>query len=310
VIELSVVIPVYGCVDCLSTLWQRLHSVLTTLVPSFEIILVEDCGPDHAWEIITEIAKQNNQVKAFQLSRNFGQHAAITAGLAQSSGNWVVVMDCDLQDPPEEIVNLYQQAITGFDVVLAKRKQKQQSWFRKHAAKIYFNLINFFTQKNLEGEYGSFSIISRKVVNAYLQFNDVDRHYLFILHWLGFKTATIEYQHAKRWSGKSSYSLTKLLRHAFDGMFFQTTILLKWIVYLGFGVALSGVTLAMYYLYRYVVYGSVPGWTSLVVLILLIGGFIIISTGVTGVYIGKIFEQVKGRPLFVINKKIIDGVEE
>jgi dolichol-phosphate mannosyltransferase len=138
----------------------------------------------------------------------------------------------------------------------------------------------------------------------------VDHHYLFILHWLGFKTATIEYQHAKRWSGKSSYSLTKLLRHAFDGMFFQTTILLKWIVYLGFGVALSGVTLAMYYLYRYVAYGSVPGWTSLVVLILLIGGFVIISTGITGVYIGKIFEQVKGRPLFVINKTIVDGVEE
>jgi dolichol-phosphate mannosyltransferase len=310
VIELSVVIPVYGCADCLSTLLQRLHSVLTTLVPGFEIILVEDGGPDNAWEIITEIAKQNNQVKAFQLSRNFGQHAAITAGLAQSSGNWVVVMDCDLQDPPEEIANLYQQARTGCDVVLAKRKQKQQSWFRRHAARIYFKIINFFTQKNLEGEYGSFSIISRKVVNAYLQFSDVDRHYLFILHWLGFKTATIEYQHAKRWTGKSSYSLTKLIRHAFDGMFFQTTILLKWIVYLGFGVALSGVTLAMYYLYRYVAYGSAPGWTSLVVLILLIGGFIIISTGVTGVYIGKIFEQVKGRPLFVINKKIVDGVEE
>jgi len=308
-IEISIVVPVYCCADCLNALHQRLRTVLKSLVPSFEIIFIEDCGRDNSWEVLTEIARQDKAVKVYRLSRNFGQHAAITAGLAQSSGNWVIVMDCDLQDPPEEIPFLYEQAIAGYDVVLAKRIQRQHSLFKKITAKLYFRVLNFLSQNKLEGDYGTFSIIHCQVVNAYLTMNDVNRHYLFILQWLGFRTTVIEYKHIKRYSGKSSYSLSKLFKHAFDGIFFQTTALLKSIVYLGFIVAFLGILLAIYYVYQFLVHGSLPGWTSLSVLILLTGGFTIISTGITGLYIGKVFEQVKNRPQYVIDKQIVDGVE-
>jgi len=309
-VEISVVIPVYCCADCLIALHQRLTTILKPLVPGFEIIFIEDHSRDSSWEVLTEIARQDKAVKAFRLSRNFGQHAAITAGLSQSNGNWVVVMDCDLQDPPEEIPYFYEQALRGFDVVLGRRKERQHSAFKKLSAKLYFKVMSFLTQSQLEGEYGSFSIISRKVVNAYLTLNDVHRHYLFILRWLGFDTTVIEYGHAKRYSGKSSYSLGKLLKHALDGMFFQTTVLLKAIVYLGFSFAAMGMLLAIYYIYQYLIHGSVPGWTSLAVLILLIGGFTIVSICITGLYIGEIFEQVKNRPHFVIDKRIVDGIEQ
>ncbi len=145
------------------------------------------------------------------------------------------------------------------------------------------------------------------MIDAFLRFQDRDRHYLFILNWLGFRTATIEYEHAERHSGSSSYSFRQLVRHALDGMFFQTTVLLRWIVYVGFWVSLAGFLLAAYYLYMYLAHAVYPGFTSLAVLILLIGGFIIMSTGVAGLYIGKVFDQVKGRPLYVIDQAVVDG---
>jgi len=239
-----------------------------------------------------------------RLSRNFGQHAAITAGLAECRGTWAIVMDCDLQDPPEEIPRLYKTACAGFDIVFARRKQKKHSLYRRLAARAFFGVINFFNQTRIHGEHGSFSIISRQVVDAFLRLEDRDRHYLFILQWLGFNATDVEYEHADRHSGRSSYSMRALLKHAFDGIFFQTTSLLRWIVYLGFWVSLSGGLLTLYFVYQYFAHNIYPGWTSLTVLILLIGGFIISSTGITGLYIGKIFEQVKGRPLYVIDQAL------
>jgi dolichol-phosphate mannosyltransferase len=219
-------------------------------------------------------------------------------------------MDCDLQDPPEEIPRLYGKALEGFDVVLMKRKNKKMSVFRRLAASFYFGLINSFTKEHLNGIYGSFSILSAKVRVSYLRFNDVNRHYLFILNWLGYRTASLEYEHGERFSGKSSYSLIALFAHGLNGIFFQTTVLLRWIVYVGFGVSLLGWISASYIIYIYFVRSVQPGWTSLAVLVLIIGGFIIISTGVTGLYIGKIFDQVKNRPLFVFDKSIVRGIEK
>ena len=268
---------------------------------------MEDRGSDDSWEFLERIAKKDKQVKAFRLSRNFGQHAAITAGLSHSQGKWTVVMDCDLQDPPEEISRLYQKALEGFDIVLMKRKNKKFSFFRKIAASIYFKLINSFTTEHLNGVYGSFSILSEKVRHSYLRLNDVNRHYLFILRWLGYKTANLEYEHGDRFAGKSSYSLTSLLTHGFNGVFFQTTVLLRWIIYVGFLVSLLGWLSAFYFIYLYLFRSIPPGWTSLAILTLIIGGFIIISTGITGLYIGKIFDQVKKRPLYVIDQFIEKG---
>lgn len=302
--KISVVIPVYGCTECLSALYSRLISALRGITNDYEIILVDDCGRDYAWNVLKELAQNDRKVVAIRLSRNFGQHAAITAGLSQSTGEWVVVMDCDLQDPPEEIAKLFAKALEGYDIVYAKRKQKKHSLLRRLAAEGYSKVLKLFTSAKIDGEFGSFSICSRKVVNSFLEFKDEDRHYLHILHWLGFRSIAIEYEHADRYAGSSSYNLRNLIRHALDGLFFQTTVLLRWIVYLGFLISLLGVVLALYYVYRYVAFSAPPGWTSLAVLILIMSGFIIASLGVVALYIGRIFDQVRERPIFVIDEKI------
>lgn len=306
-VELSVVVPVYGCRESLRALHERTSAALRAITSSYEIVLVDDCDREGSWEVVAQLAREDRAVKAFRLSRNFGQHAAITAGLAQCTGRWAVVMDCDLQDPPELIAELYREARSGKDIVLARRKRKRHSFFRRIAARIYFRLMNVLAKARFDGEFGSFSIISRKVVDALLRFQDQDRHYLFILGWLGFRTSAIEYEHAPRHSGASAYSLRALIRHALSGLFFQTTVLLRWIVYFGFWLSCAGFLLAAYYVYMYFAHSVYPGYTSIAVLILLIGGFIIMSTGVAGLYIGKVFDQVKARPLYVIDQSIVDG---
>jgi dolichol-phosphate mannosyltransferase len=306
-VEISVVVPVYGCRECLRALHERLTASLRSVTDSYEIVLVDDCDRQNSWEMVRALAAEDPAVSAYRLSRNFGQHAAITAGLAQCRGRWAVVMDCDLQDPPERIPDLYRTALSGFDVVLARRVRKGHSRFRLWAAHAYFVLMRVLANARFDGSFGSFSIISRKVVEAFLRFRDQDRHYLFILNWLGFRTTAIEIEHGSRHSGKSSYTLGALIHHAIEGMFFQTTVLLRWIVYVGFWVSFAGFVLASWYLYMYLAHNVYPGFTSLAVLILLIGGFIIMSTGVAGLYIGKVFDQVKNRPIYVIDEAFIDG---
>jgi polyisoprenyl-phosphate glycosyltransferase len=300
-VELSVVVPVYGCRDCLDQLHQRLNKALKTITSSYQLVFVDDRSADGAWPVLETLAQSDSRVKALRLSRNFGQHAAITAGLAASEGEWTVVMDCDLQDPPEAIQGLYLRAKEGFDLVLARRKVRSSSGPRLLLSRIYFKLLNTFMDTNLDGGFGTFSILSRKVVNAYLLLGERDRHYMFVLHWLGFEQGTMDVEQDARVAGKSSYTVRQLVRHAVSGIFFQTTILLLYIVYLGFFIAAAGVVLSAFLIYLALVAHPQPGWVSVMVLILVIGGFIITSTGVTGLYIGRVFQQVKGRPLYVID---------
>lgn len=306
-VEISVVVPVYGCGGCLRPLHARLVDALESITAGYEIVYVDDRSPDDAWVTLSALAADDAHVRAIRLSRNFGQHAAITAGLAQSSGRWAVVMDCDLQDPPESIPRLYAKAREGFDVVYARRKNRADSDFRRLSARMYVAALNTFTGSRFVGEYGALSIISRKVVDAFLRLKDADRHYLYILHWLGFESTSIDVEHSARYAGRSSYTFSKLVQHAFDGIVFQTAKFLRWIMYAGFVVAFAGVALAGFFVYSWAVNDPFPGWTSLAVLLLLLGGFILVSLGVTGLYVGKIFGQVKERPLYVIDEVRGDG---
>jgi polyisoprenyl-phosphate glycosyltransferase len=300
-VELSVVVPVYGCAECLDALHRRLVQTLEPAIESFELVLVDDRSPDGAWEVLTRLVDRDARVRAIRLSRNFGQHAAITAGLAASSGRWTVVMDCDLQDPPEEIPRLLEKAAEGYEIVLSRRVGRRQSWHRRVAARAYFRIRNFFMRMDMSTEYSSLSLLSRKVVDAFLDVRDRDRQYMLIVHWLGFERGEIEFEHSERLAGKSSYTMRQLLQVGIEGFFFETTILLRWIVYLGFGLALVGGLLAAWFMLSYVLFDPYPGWTSVAVLLLLVGGFIITSLGVTGLYVGKIFGQVKDRPLYVVD---------
>lgn len=300
--SISVVVPVYGCAGCLELLCSRLKASLESITDRYEIILVDDRSPDNAWPSILRAQQHYPQVKGIRLSRNFGQQIAISAGLAEAQGDYAVVMDCDLQDPPEKIPDMLAKLNEGYDLVMARRAERTHSWFRLLAAKVYFSILSRLQEEKIDGSYGSFSMLSRKVIDAFLKFSERERHYLFILRWLGFKVGTIEYEHEERSIGQSSYSIKRLLKHAIDGVFFQATVFLRWIVGLGLLFALFGGMLAGYFVYQYFIHGSsVTGWTSVVVLLLVCTGVILLSLGVIGLYVGKIFDQAKGRPLYLID---------
>lgn len=303
--EISVVIPVYNCAGCLPALHERLTATLAALTSDYEIVLVDDRSRDGAWEVLGELARADRHLRVVRLSRNFGQHAAITAGLTRSRGDWTVVMDCDLQEPPEEIARLYAKAREGYEIVRATREGRQHSAFRRMSATLYRRMLS--EREGGEIEFSTLSIISRKVVDAFLQLRDRDREYQLVLDWLGFSQATISFEHAEReGDSPSAYGLRELVRVALDGMFFRTTVLLRWIVLLGLVVAALGGLLGLYAIYSRYVEDTPPGYTSIVVLLVLLSGFIIISLGVVGMYVGRIFDQVKGRPLFVVDEQI-DG---
>jgi polyisoprenyl-phosphate glycosyltransferase len=308
-IELSVVVPVYDCRDCLRALHQRLRHTIEPLTESYELVFVDDRSRDGSWEVLLELAGVDPRVRLLRLTRNFGQHMAITAGLAETSGRWVVVTDCDLEDPPEQIQMLYAKAQRGYDFVLSRRKRRRQSLFRRAGARVYRWLANTLAGTDVDPHLTNLSIASRPVIDAVLRLRDQDRQYILILLWLGYDHAIIEVEQHKRYAGQSAYSFAELVRVAADGIFFQTTRLLRWIVYAGFAIALLGALFALLIVYRYTQSSPPAGWASLAVLVLILSGFIMTSTGVMGLYIGKIFGQVKGRPLYVVDKRIAGGAE-
>lgn len=304
--ELSVVVPVYGCAACLQELHRRLNDSIASICTSWEIIFIDDRAGDGSWEILEGLSASDPRVVAIRLSRNFGQQVAISAGIDKSRGQMVAIMDCDLQDPPEIIPELVRELEKGADIVLARRELAYQSLWRRCGNRVYFWLLKILSGTRIEGEYGSLSLISRKVADAYSRFTERDRHYLFIIFWLGFTIRTIRFQRARRTASKSSYTFGDLIRLAVSGLFFQTTKLLRWVVQLGFLIALAGGGYGAYLVFSTLVLGNTPppGWTSLIVIVLVMSGTILVSIGVVGLYVARIFEQTKARPLYVIDTEL------
>jgi dolichol-phosphate mannosyltransferase len=303
-IELSVVVPVYGCADCLAALHERLTRSVAQLTERYEFVFVDDRSVDEGWAVLRRLARTDPHVRAYRLSRNFGQDAAITAGLAQARGAWTVVMDCDLQEAPEDIPRLWAAAGEGYDVVRSIRRGWRHSAFRRWTSRLYRRLT---LETDVRPDYSNLSLLSRQVVDAFLRLRDRDREYMIALDWLGFDSTAIEIDHHERHAGKSGYTFDRLIRVALDGMFFRSTVLLRLVVLVGFLVALAGLVIAGYEIVDYFVEPdkSVPGYTSLAVLLLVLAGVIIVSVGVVGLYVGRIFEQVKNRPLFLIDQQAL-----
>jgi glycosyltransferase involved in cell wall biosynthesis len=301
-VELSVVVPVYACASCLSALHQRLTRSVAEVTDRYELVFVDDRSLDDAWSRLLELADGDSHVRAFRLSRNFGQHAAITAGLTQARGRWAVVMDCDLQEAPEDIPRLWAAAGEGYEVVRTVRRGRHHPPLKRWASRVYRRLT---LETDTRPDYSTLSLISRRVIDAFLRLRDKDREYMIALDWLGFDATTIEIDHAERHDGTSGYTFRRLVSVALDGMFFRSTVLLRVVVLVGFLVALAGVLLAAFEVVDYFAEpdSSVPGYTSLAVLFLVLAGFIIVSVGVVGLYVGRIFEQVKDRPLFLIDSE-------
>jgi glycosyltransferase involved in cell wall biosynthesis len=301
-VQLSVVVPVYGCGPCLQALHERLTRSVAAITDRYELVFVDDRSVDDGWEMLQRLARSDGHVRAFRLSRNFGQDAAITAGLAQARGRRTVVMDCDLQEAPEDIPRLWAAAEEGYEVVRTIRRGRRHSRFKRWTSRLYRRLT---LESGTHPDYSTLSLISRPVLDALLRLRDKDREYTLALDWLGFDSTSIEIDHAERHAGQSSYTLRRLFRVALDGMFFRTTVLLRVVVLVGFVIALAGVGLAAFEVADYLAApdSTVPGYASLVVLLLVVGGVIIVSVGVVGLYVGRIFEQVKDRPLFLIDAR-------
>ncbi|MBV9682145.1 MAG: glycosyltransferase family 2 protein [Solirubrobacterales bacterium] len=299
---LSVVVPVYGCADCLVALHARLTDSVAQISDAYEFVFVDDRSLDDGWSVLERLAREDEHVRAYRLSRNFGQDAAITAGLSLARGDWVVVMDCDLQEAPEDIPRMWAAAGEGYEIVRTVRRGWRHSAFRRWTSRLYRRLT---VETDVRPDYSNLSLLSRRVVDAFLRLHDRDREYMIALDWLGFDSTQIEIDHHERHAGESGYTLRRLVQVALDGMFFRSTVLLRLVVLLGFVVALIGVVIALFEVVDYFLEPekSVPGYTSLAVLLVVLAGFIIVSVGVVGLYVGRIFEQVKNRPLFLIDQE-------
>jgi polyisoprenyl-phosphate glycosyltransferase len=308
--EISVVIPVYNAAACLHSLYARLKATLDRINESFEIVFVDDRCPYGSWAVLMEIAKDNPRIKLIRLSKNCGQQIAISAGLNETVGRWVVVMDCDLEDPPEDLSRLYQAANDGYDIVFARRLRKKNSLIGSLSTKAYFGLLSVFANGRFNGEYGNFSIISKRVVDAYKEINEQDRHYLLLLQWLGFNSTELEYEPGMRLDGLgSSFRIGALLTLLFQGMAYHTTFMLETVIKIGITTALAGFVYAGWLGYNFWQSRAISECSVLTLAVLLIGGIMLISQGVNGLYIGRIFEKSKGRPPFIVDRRVIGGLE-
>lgn len=309
--DISVIVPVYKAQECLHELASRLHTTLGQISPDYEIILVEDCGGDDSWSIIQQLARADERVKGLQFSRNFGQHYGITAGLDVCRGDWVVVMDCDLQDRPEEILRLHAKALEGYEVVLARRGPRADSLFKRLTSRIFYSLLNYFSEINYDSEVGNFRIISRKVVVNLRRMRERLRFFGGLVDWMGFPTASIDVQHAERLAGKSSYTFRKLWKLASEAIIAHSDKPLRLSIRFGFALSLVAFLFGFYILLRALLYGTpVLGWSSLMVSIYFLGGIIILILGVIGLYLGKTFDETKQRPLYIISQATFDAAPD
>ncbi len=301
--HISVVIPVYKNEDSLRELYMRLLKILETISQDFEIIMVEDCGEDGSWAIIKELAKTDKRLKGLQLSRNFGQHYAITAGLDSCSGDWVVVMDADLQDPPEEIANLYLKAKSGYDVVLARRIERKDGFLKRFSSNIFYKAFGCLTGIKYDSRIGNFRIISRKIVDNLRLMRENLRFFGGMVYWMGFSTAYIDIQHAGRLHGKSAYTPRRLFKLAGNAIISYSNKPLWLSIGIGFLMSFFSFCFGLYIIFCTLIWGiPVTGWASIIVSLYFIGGIIIAILGVIGIYLGRTFDETKRRPLYIIKE--------
>ena len=303
--DISIVVPVYYGDNTIEELVVRLQKVFFILKKDFEIILVEDFSPDQSWEKIQAICEVNNFVKGIKFSRNFGQHYAIAAGLKFANAEWTVVMDCDLQDIPEEIPKLYEKANEGYDIVFAQRTVRRDGYLKKIFSKLFYKVFSYLTDTSQDASIANFGIYNYKVINAINAMGDSIRYFPTMAQWVGFKSSKLEVAHGKREDGKSTYTYSKLFSLAFNNIIAFSDKPLRITVKFGFLISgVSGIS-GIFYLIKYFKGDiEVLGFTSLIIALFFLSGIIILVLGVIGVYLGKAFDKLKNRPTYIIEKNI------
>lgn len=303
--QISVVCPEYRGERSVQELVARVSESLKTITEEFEIILVNDASPDNTWLEIIKVCSTNPRVKGLNLSRNFGQHNAITAGLSYAQGEWIVIMDCDLQDIPEEIPNLYYEAQKGFDIVYARRTVKHVGWWKRFSSTAFHATLDWLSGANTDPAIGNFGIYNKKVTKAILAIPQQTRGLQTLLSIVGFNSSSIEVEQAPSARGGSSYTLKKLFAQAFNVILSRTNKPLRFAVALGFCMAFLSLLLAAYnILAKLIGIIQLSGYTTTIFSIWFVGGLMLFMMGILGLYIGKIFDQVKGLPLYIVKTEL------
>ena len=290
--ELSVISPVYGAPTLLRELVRQIEETVRELTAEYEIILVEDHSPDNSREIITEICKENKRVKGVFLSRNFGQQYALNAGFDVSTGDYVVTLDCEIQE--------------GYDIVMASRQNRPDNFFMTQGSHLFNKLMGYLTDTKQDESLAEFAIYRRKVIDAMAQMGDYRRYYPLMNQWVGFKTAKVMVNHDERTDGKeSSYSMRKRIDLAVTTAVSFSTKSLRLIVYFGLIITFIAILFALFLVVKTLVTGiDVSGWVTLFVSMWFIAGIMIMVIGIVAVYIGNIFDEVKHRPSYIIDEKL------
>lgn len=304
-ILLSIVSPVYRGEKMTEELVRRISESVGSITQHYEIILVNDASPDNSWNVIRAECEKDSRVKGINLSRNFGQHYAITAGLSYAKGEWVVVMDCDLQDRPEEIPNLYNKAIEGYDSVFAQRINRSDSLLKRMSSKLFYKFFSYMTETRQDASVANFGIYNRKVIESILAMGDKMRYFPTQVQWVGFRKYYMPVEHDSRLEGKSSYSLKKLFRLAFDTIVSFSDKPLRLTMNIGALITMLSFLIGLIYLIQYLCgHIVVMGYASLIISLWFICGILVFLIGVVGLYLGKTFNQTKGRPTFIVDDKI------
>ena len=303
--RISIVSPVYKGEHMVAELVRRNVESVNLITDDYEIIMVNDASPDNSWAEIVKQCAANPKVKGLNLSRNFGQHYAISAGLSFASGEWVVVMDCDLQDRPEEIPNLYRKAQEGFDIVYARRAVRKDSLIKKGTSALFYRVFRHMSGIQSDKAVANFGMYHKRVIEEFNKMPEQSRFFPSQIKYLGFKDASIDVEHNERSEGKSSYSLMKRFKLGFDVIVSNSNKPLRFAVGLGFGMSALSILLALYnVISKWAGVIRVPGYTTTVFSIWFVGGLLLLVMGIMGLYIGKIYDQVKGRQLFIVKDKV------
>ena len=302
---ISIVSPVYRAEKILPILVSEINLVMERIGEDYEIILVDDRSPDNSWEVMKVLSIQNPKIKSIRLSRNFGQHSAIFAGLTKTKGDWVVVMDCDMQDQPKEIAKLYKKALEGYDIVLGQRENRKDKFLKKLTSRLFYKVFNYLSGANFDNNVANFGIYHQKTIKSILDMKDYVKFFSLFINWIGFKSVSIPIEHGEREEGKSTYSVGRLFKQAFNVIISFSDKPLRLFINFGLSISVLSFIVGIYYLYLALT-GKIaqPGFSSLILSIWFLSGIIISCIGIVGVYLGKTFDQAKGRPTFIIDEEV------
>ena len=306
---LSVVVPLYNEQEVLPETYRRLKAVMDSIGGSYEVIMVNDGSRDRTAEMAKDLCRENPSFKLLNFSRNFGHQTAITAGMDYASGQAIVVIDADLQDPPEIIPDMLAKWEEGYEVVYGKRiSRKGETFFKTFTARTFYRLLNKLTDVKIPTDVGDFRLIDAKVKEALLRIPEHNRYVRGLISWLGFRQTAVEFVREARFAGETKYPLRKMLKLAVDGITSFSYKPLK--VSIGIGTFLSAFSLifalTVVLLRAFDISTMEPGWASLMVVMLFFFGIVLVMLGIMGEYIGRVFEEVKGRPLYIISEEIGD----